>query len=811
MALQLPIYSPRNITLAPFYSFTFFTEILSRPFLWILLPSGAFRPSKVCSFDLPFPLHHMSFGSQSVGDPVVPKFDMHIYTSVLTADEVNSLVKEYAIPLDLRPCVPPYTLTMNKLLKDKISIYEQYLELSGVRVPFFTLLIDVIKHFRLHISQLVSLGLNRLTMFEIYYGSLNINPTANLFCAFYKLNKQGHWFSFERRLGKGGHDKNFNEFFTSLKHWKDRFFLIDCRAILDAMSWRHQNSSVADPPPTGVLIEDIRRLFATSMSQFLKFSMSRGVRVVKGTALMANEAIVQHTTPPLPFGSQILEKSDHQKVVEHEDERVLAAKRKSQEAKDKAAGKRSGTHHSASPLTTVILNDYNPTAGGRNLDLESTNRTEGDTGNSLHNVKNDTEDTHAHSGEDELYHDERDEQARRHATGSTGRVVSSSFGGSGRQVFPQRNPGGDGIGSSLRANVSPHALFVLAWNLTTHSILNDAKSCRDMMINLATQRYQALNDDYGELYQSHRSCQDVSDRLTDTQNQLVDAIHSRSVLSDDHKILQQEHLGCVGKEAALTKKLVVVEKEKDELLDKNREQAEQIRRLEKSLASKTAFLSESESTASALKGNLEHLTVDLSQAQIVRHSYVRQLLPTGMKVERSKEDAESILATVADFDPGCKSTFMSAFDALFNYYSSLGHWHLDSSGASCVPRNIRHLTIGTWTHPECLAFQELLFVTWPLALGLIQSVLRFGKYASLNHWHLDSFGGSCVSGNIRHLAIGTWTHPERLASRELLFVTWPLTLGLIRVVLPPRNYYSSLGHWHLDSSGVGNTIGIKIG
>ncbi|GKD11825.1 hypothetical protein Tco_1196232 [Tanacetum coccineum] len=322
----------------------------------------------------------------------------------------------------------------------------------------------------------------------------------------------------------------------------------------------------------------------------------------------------------------------------------------------------SGTYHSASPLTTVILNDSNPIAGGRNLALESTNRTEGDTGNSLQNAKNDTEDTHAHSGEDELYYDERDEQARRHVTGSTGRVVSSSSGGSGHQVFPQRNPGGDGIGSFLRANVSPHAPF----------------------------RYEALNDDYGELYQSHRSCQDVSDRLTDTQNQLVDAICSRSVLYDDHKILQQEHLGCVAKEAALTENLVMVEKEKDELLDKNREQEEQIRRLEKALASKTSFLSEAESTASALKGDLEHLNVDLSQAQIVRHNYVHQLLPTvvqrlfssdeyikslsnvfnqaivvgwseGVKVERSKEDVEAILATAADFDPEYVEKLVESF------------------------------------------------------------------------------------------------------------------------------------------------------
>ncbi|GKF38573.1 hypothetical protein Tco_0118634, partial [Tanacetum coccineum] len=69
---------------------------------------GAFRHPNIYSFDPPFPLHHMSFGSQSVGDAVVPKFNMHINTSVLTFDEVKSLIEEYAAPLDLHPCVPPF-------------------------------------------------------------------------------------------------------------------------------------------------------------------------------------------------------------------------------------------------------------------------------------------------------------------------------------------------------------------------------------------------------------------------------------------------------------------------------------------------------------------------------------------------------------------------------------------------------------------------------------------------------------------------------------------------------------------------------
>ncbi|GKF32924.1 hypothetical protein Tco_0106124, partial [Tanacetum coccineum] len=140
-----------RVARCPFYT----VEILPHqhwPFLRILLPSGAFRPSIVYSFDLPFFLYHMSSGSQTVGDAIVLKFDMHVHTSVLTSDEVKNLVAEYAIPLDLHPCVPPSGLTMNRLSVDKIGIYDQYLELSGVRVPFSTFILGVIKHFRIYIS-----------------------------------------------------------------------------------------------------------------------------------------------------------------------------------------------------------------------------------------------------------------------------------------------------------------------------------------------------------------------------------------------------------------------------------------------------------------------------------------------------------------------------------------------------------------------------------------------------------------------------------------------------------------------------------
>ncbi|GKE35664.1 hypothetical protein Tco_1454986, partial [Tanacetum coccineum] len=62
---------------------------------------------------------------------------------------------------------------------------------------------------------------------------------------FYKLCKQGHWFSFENTTG-GRAKKCFKEVTSSLKGWKKKFFLIDRRAILDAMPWRHIDIEVRD-------------------------------------------------------------------------------------------------------------------------------------------------------------------------------------------------------------------------------------------------------------------------------------------------------------------------------------------------------------------------------------------------------------------------------------------------------------------------------------------------------------------------------------------------------------------------------------
>ncbi|GJR71383.1 hypothetical protein Tco_0083748 [Tanacetum coccineum] len=142
------------------------------------------------------------------------------------------------------------------------------------------------------------------------------------------------------------------------------------------MPWKHHHSRVADLPPSSIRAEDVHRLcehvidlrhvhagmlYVIGLTTMWKhvgvirplkmakgmvtFPMARGVRIGKGTALRPDEVIKQHTTPPQPAGIPIPDKSGFQKVVEHGDERILAAKekKKAQQALDKAVGKRAGT------------------------------------------------------------------------------------------------------------------------------------------------------------------------------------------------------------------------------------------------------------------------------------------------------------------------------------------------------------------------------------------------------------------------------------------------------------------------------------
>ncbi|GKA68008.1 hypothetical protein Tco_0767925 [Tanacetum coccineum] len=94
----------------------------------------------------------MSEEDQAAGVTALPKFNMPSHESEMTSKDVKSLALRHGVPLDLHPVALKKGWTTNKLSDDMIGLYERYFEFLGIRVPFSTFLLAVIKHFRVHIS-----------------------------------------------------------------------------------------------------------------------------------------------------------------------------------------------------------------------------------------------------------------------------------------------------------------------------------------------------------------------------------------------------------------------------------------------------------------------------------------------------------------------------------------------------------------------------------------------------------------------------------------------------------------------------------
>nr|GEU49671.1 transposase (putative), gypsy type [Tanacetum cinerariifolium] len=489
---------------------------------------------------------------------------MHTYTSSMTDDEVISITSEYGIPLDLRPHAPEPTLTMNKLPLNAIGIYEQYLEMSGVRVPFSTLLLGIIKHFWVHISQLVLLVIS------------DPPPT--------RVNAEHS----HRLYGN----------------------IIDLRPFHLAMLYEVGLTTILKRVGQHPSFKDAKGTVYANMSEFLKFLMVREVRISRGTSLLPNEVIVHHTTHP--FGTPLLAKLDSRRAVERGDERIIAAKEKKklQESQDTTEGKRaepegpsrrakrkkntllslalsdytdtdippqfvSDTVQFIIPITTVapivddaearrsnqvLQSDGNDTENARNVSQHD------DNANVVNSPALNFSPPSEHSPHSKRsFHSKHSLQTMEvHVMWLTKPEALTLLLWSCLSIylrrfrmphFPSRNSNGVEVP------------FVSSWGLTIDSILNDPKSCCDMMVNLE-----------------------------------------------------------MPSEAALSEKVTAIEKEMDDLLDQNKCKEDHIRRLEEALDAKTSSFSEAKETNGQLKLDLVRLTVDLSQTEIVKRNYVRQLL-----------------------------------------------------------------------------------------------------------------------------------------------------------------------------------------
>nr|GEX20322.1 hypothetical protein [Tanacetum cinerariifolium] len=202
-------------------------------------------------------------------------------------------------------------------------------------------------------------------LFEIRCQSLDINTIISLFWVFYKLCKQGHWFSFKKKI-EGHSKKCFQEVTSSLKGWKKKFFLIDRRAIPNVMPWRHSDIDFRDDFPTNYNEDDAEPLaeftiplcpphrhllyvceltigcrhlersymikdpngMVLIMDDFLKLPAWSGTLMSKEDPIPDDHHPKLHTTPPLEVGKLILKKSLAQRNLENPNSKIAAAREK---------------------------------------------------------------------------------------------------------------------------------------------------------------------------------------------------------------------------------------------------------------------------------------------------------------------------------------------------------------------------------------------------------------------------------------------------------------------------------------------------
>ncbi|GJW44188.1 hypothetical protein Tco_0072987 [Tanacetum coccineum] len=611
------------------------------------------------------------------------KRDMGSYISTMKPSDVKALTRKYKIPRDLHPVAVSSEWTMDRLTDEYIGLYEQYFEFAGLRVPFSTFLLAVIRHFHVHISQLVPLAI----------------PAA--------MCRRHHDSDISDPAPKDGFDEDD---VIALTHQP-----IDIRGIPSgllfsaglAITWEFSKFRPLFKDPKGNVV---------TMSEYLRLPFLSGMTIEAGGALTEQDVIPQHTTAPLSDDEQVPGKTDSQQKVEASDPKIVAtrirkaqaaAKRKAEknresegaggsEGSSKRRKEKSSDHIPCpTPLRTIEAVTSDVSRGDHVI---SPTQTQGDNLLEIpaHDSANTTtrlnEEHHdEHSGvlgnRDGNFDDDVDEEIDlegpdRHVSETTERVIietesiptAATRPDNGKSIAQEETPmpdpssqgvGADGAGSSL-----PPSLFVPSWGIHQRSRVTTPEECRDLMVNFippgvreemnlldnnvvldrawfslargamaqahALSQFESLYDTHHALQESHET---TRGQLVQTREDFNVVQNFYNTLSERHRKLREEHAQC-------SEGLAVVQTERDSLMATNAEQTLRIKELEEKLksvdevhssamknlesqlAQKDSALVYAERVSGERLSENEKLRAQLVFAQKEKTDAIRKLLPT---------------------------------------------------------------------------------------------------------------------------------------------------------------------------------------
>ncbi|GKE23802.1 hypothetical protein Tco_1435314 [Tanacetum coccineum] len=168
-------------------------------------------------------------------------------TCALSQKNFDIFCSNFHIPEEVHPQLPSRNQTIHEMPAGKIGLYTRFFEFANFRLPLSSFLVDILRYYRIHISQLSVIAAAKISHFKILCRVNDFPPTVGLFRCFYLHFKKSGWMSFSKRPGTNV--VCYTKPIDFLKGWNDRFFWVDSFACPALFPWHFNKNVPKDPLP----------------------------------------------------------------------------------------------------------------------------------------------------------------------------------------------------------------------------------------------------------------------------------------------------------------------------------------------------------------------------------------------------------------------------------------------------------------------------------------------------------------------------------------------------------------------------------
>ncbi|KAJ0797495.1 hypothetical protein HanPI659440_Chr04g0174521 [Helianthus annuus] len=149
--------------------------------------------------------------------------DLEKSFSRLTQEEIENFYMEWGIGMKIKTVAPACDVSIDKCPPGSIALYCRHFEFSNLRHPFSNFVLNVLEYYRVFFGQIHLQGLARVLHFKVLFRASGYDPTLLSFRRFFRLAKNGDWFTFETSQV---YTCLISSMVSSLRVWKDQFFWV---------------------------------------------------------------------------------------------------------------------------------------------------------------------------------------------------------------------------------------------------------------------------------------------------------------------------------------------------------------------------------------------------------------------------------------------------------------------------------------------------------------------------------------------------------------------------------------------------------